>query len=320
VKALNRAALCALPIASSLLGAAACENDVSLQLLAQREPEAQPDAGSPDSGQNDASQVGVDADPNQAGCADGELCSGLGWALRFKGPYDRVEVPSSPLLDVPQDFALEAWVLVESYGAGHGVFNRWWHGVGDIQLTFGVPEPLPAMQLPISEPVPSHTLTSWSFVPAGYWLTVVAPSQPSTDEWHHIAVSYGGGSYRLYVDGAQVASADGVEPVANPPSGVFIGATARNERNYDGSQGPLYWPPIDGFIAEVRLSSGNRYPGDFTPESELSSDESTIALWHLDEGGGSEAVDSGPSRLHGSIHGAEWALAPRRGEVTAAPP
>ena len=81
-------------------------------------------------------------------------------ALRFAGPYDHVEVPSSPLLDVPRDFAVEAWVYIDSYDGGHGVFNRWENTGGDLELTFGVPEIVPAAELPAQDPVPSHTLAA----------------------------------------------------------------------------------------------------------------------------------------------------------------
>jgi hypothetical protein len=275
------------PIALLVLALVGCENDVSVQLLPKPPPEELP-------------------------CIDGDPCSGLAKALYFQGAYDRVEIPSSPLLDVPQDFAIEAWVLVKSYEGGHGVFNRWVAGVSDIQLTFGVPEPLPQLELMSTEQVPSHVLASWSFIGTDYWITLTAPSLPSAGTWHHLAVSYGAGSYRLYVDGVLSASVDATVRVPNAPSPVYIGATARNERGYDGAQGPLYWPPIDGFIAEVRMSSSNRYASDFIPEPRLMADSSTIALWHLDEGEGSAAFDSGPSQLSGVIFGAEWALAPRR--------
>jgi hypothetical protein len=277
---------CRVAIAAALL-ALGCENDVSIQLLA--EP------------------------PVEMPCLEGDPCSGLARALYFKGPYDRVEIASSPLLDVPQDFAVEAWVLVESYDAGHGILNRWAAGIGDLELTFGVPEVLPQLELPTAEQVPSHVLASWGFVQPGSWVSVVAPALPSPLAWHHLAVSYGAGSYRLYVDGSLAASVAASEPIANAPSTLYIGATARNERGYDGSQGQLWWPPMDGFIADVRLSSNHRYPSDFVPEPQLQADSATIALWHLGEGEGDRALDSGPQQLSGSIFGAQWSLAPVRG-------
>jgi hypothetical protein len=34
----------------------------------------------------------------------------------------------------------------------------------------------------------------------------------------------------------------------------------------------------EGFIADVRISSSNRYQADFLPEPELAADQTTIAL------------------------------------------
>jgi Concanavalin A-like lectin/glucanases superfamily len=273
----------------------ACENDVTVHLLPVRP--TSPMVGSVDAG---------------ALCADGDPCSGRTRALYFRGAYDRVEIPSSPELDLPQEFAIEAWVLVKSYSAGHGIFNRWLSGKGDIELTFGTPEPLPRLELPSAEQVPSHVLASWGFVRPDRWLTVVAPALPSVDTWHHIASSYGGGSFRLYVDGSVAGSMEANDTVANPESMLYLGATARQQHTFDDTQGTLYWPPIDGFISDVRVSSNDRYAANFSPEPHLSVDASTIALWHLDEGDGEAAADSGPSQLSGTIIGATWALAPLR--------
>ncbi len=251
-------------------------------------------------------------DPKPDPCVDGDPCSGRYWALSFTGAYDRVEVPSSSLLDVPQDFAIEAWVYVRSYEGGHGILNRWVSGLGDLQLTFGTPEPLSQLELPTLEVVPSHVLASWAFVHTDFWLSVVAPTLPSVNNWHHLATSYGAGQYRLYVDGMLAASAAGTDTVPNPQNTLFIGATERHEGTLDPTLGTRYWPPIDGFIADVRLSSFDRYTADFTPEAALSADDETLALWHLDEGTGSTAKDSGGSGLDGAIVGARWELAPRR--------
>jgi hypothetical protein len=278
-----------------------CENDVQVRLLPKPlafEPE-------PVAGQ----MSGPMPEPP---CEQGDPCSGLARALYFNGPYDRVEIASSPLLDVPQDFTFEAWVLPKSYEGGHTVFNRWAGGVSDIQLTFGTPEPLPQLELPTMEPVPSHVLATWAFVRAETWLSIVAPSKPVVGVWHHLAVSYGSGSYRFYVDGALQGSVASTETIPNCDNKLYIGASARNERGYRGEQGDLWWPPIDGFIAEVRLSSVSRYSPDFTPPPRLTSDASTIALWHLDEGEGDVALDSGPNGLDGAVVGASWAYAPQR--------
>jgi hypothetical protein len=226
--------------------------------------------------------------------------------LSFYGPYDTVEIPDSELLDLPQDFAVELWALVRSFDGGHALFNRWQLASGDIVLTFGTPEPLPNEQLPISAPAPSHDLSAWSLVNSTTWITAVAPERPAANRWHHIAVSYGGGAFKLYVDGTRVAERPGEALLPNPNGAVFIGATARTQVPIDAERGERWWPPIDGFIAEVRLSSTDRYPEDFEPDDELISDDATIALWKLDEGAGAVAFDSGPHELHGAIVGARW--------------
>ena len=69
---------------------------------------------------------------------------------------------------------------------------------------------------------------------------------------------------------------------------------------------------MPGAIADVRMSAVDRYPTDFTPERHLTSDASTLALWHLDEDDGSVARNSGPNHLDGAIVGAAWSDIPSR--------
>src|SRR5690606_6955544 len=44
--------------------------------------------------------------------------------------------------------------------------------------------------------------------------------------------------------------------------------------------------PFDGYIDEVRISSGVRYSGDFVPQPRLTPDANTQALYHFDEPAG----------------------------------
>jgi hypothetical protein len=63
---------------------------------------------------------------------------------------------------------------------------------------------------------------------------------------------------------------------------------------------------VRGAIADVRMSSIDRYPAKFVPQPQLTSDDSTLALWHLDEGAGTVALDNGANHLDGAIVGADW--------------
>jgi hypothetical protein len=45
-------------------------------------------------------------------------------------------------------------------------------------------------------------------------------------------------------------------------------------------------------VADIRLSSGQRYSTNFVPEVHFTNDAMTRALWHLDTGTGTRVVDS----------------------------
>lgn len=87
---------------------------------------------------------------------------------------------------------------------------------------------------------------------------------------HHVAVSSdapgSGNIVRVYVDGAQAATAGATGIAANP--GLSIGGF--------------------GAIDEVRVSSVARYTANFAPPTApFTPDGSTVALFHLDGNGGS---------------------------------
>src|SRR5260221_5324 len=91
-----------------------------------------------------------------------------------------------------------------------------------------------------------------------------------------------------------------------------IGPTPGTERPVDPTDGPPGWPAMDGYIGDARVSSTNRYAANFVPDRRLLPDASTIALWHLDEGKGDIALDSGPNHLNGAIIERQRVTAPAR--------
>ncbi len=110
--------------------------------------------------------------------------------------------------------------------------------------------------------------------------------------WHHIAYTYSGGGYangtsfRFFVDGVQysdVAFEGNVSMVPLPTSGSIE----------LGRQQPGTGRFFNGSMRAVRVSSGVRYADNFTAPRRLSVDATTLALWQMDAGSGSTAVDSG---------------------------
>jgi hypothetical protein len=108
-------------------------------------------------------------------------------------------------------------------------------------------------------------------------------------KWHHVAVTrrHSDGLLRIFVDGQLDAQVDGPDGDLSYRDGrdtsypndpfLVIGAEKHDA-------GPDY-PSYSGFLDEVRLSTVLRYTAAFAPPSApFTTDSSTAALYHLDEG------------------------------------
>ncbi len=151
--------------------------------------------------------------------------------------------------------------------------------------------------------------------------TIVGSRVVADGQWHHVAVTrrLSDGRLQLYVDGALDASADGPDgdgtyrngrQTDRPNSDPFIVIGA--EKHDVISPGFGY----RGWVDEMRFSNVLRYTSNFTrPSAPFVTDGSTVALYHFDEGGGTDASDvsgapGGPSRavvrVGGSPSGPQW--------------
>jgi len=63
---------------------------------------------------------------------------------------------------------------------------------------------------------------------------------------------------------------------------------------------------FDGLVHEVRISNTVRYSQDYKPESHLSLDKDTLALYRCDEGQGNVLKDSSGNRHQGVVTGGKW--------------
>src|SRR6185436_8777593 len=119
---------------------------------------------------------------------------------------------------------------------------------------------------------------------------------------HHLVAQWDGKRCTLFVNG-QSASKENAEPF--DPAAILprmLGA--------DGDwEGKLKGWFFRGRIDEVRISSVLRYREDFTPPdpaAPFAADPQTLALYHFDEGSGTELKDSSGHNYHGKIFGATW--------------
>lgn len=111
----------------------------------------------------------------------------------------------------------------------------------------------------------------------------------TTAKWSHYAGVFDAGSQTvsMFLDGAQVNSATtALMELLPSPAPLFIGMLPPKAAIGFG---------LDGYLAELRLSSTARYSGTFVPERRFVSDDATMALYHFDEAGGSIAHDDSPN-------------------------
>ncbi len=107
--------------------------------------------------------------------------------------------------------------------------------------------------------------------------------------WHHVAWTYDQVVSRLYLDGTEVGTMDGIDPVLETDAPLRIGAQVSGDGTIAGY--------VAGRIDELRVSTVIRYIGPFEPAIRHEPDGATVLLLHLDEGEGTEMFDAS-SLLH----------------------
>ncbi len=159
--------------------------------------------------------------------------------------------------------------------------------------------------------------------------TICGTSNVLDAVWHHVAVQRrrSDGQLSLYVDGALEAQADGPDGDLSYPDDGVPCANCCNGSNCNFSDPFLVlaaekhdagaaYPSYNGFLDELRLSNTLRYNSNFTrPSAAFSTDPTTVALYHFDEGSGDVIADTsmasgGPSdgerRYGGTPAGPDW--------------
>lgn len=141
----------------------------------------------------------------------------VGEAFHFAGTDAFVGVRDSDLWTFgTQDFTVELWVNFAqiqgrdpfmSHDVGPGGRNKWifWydelgHGISGPALRFHINSPTLGPQDPI-----------------------IAPWTPTVGQWYHVAVTRGGSTYTLYIDGAPVATATHTAAIPDAAVPLTIG-------------------------------------------------------------------------------------------------
>lgn len=204
-------------------------------------------------------------------------------ALAFDGVDNYVYVPG---VDRPEDgeMTLEAWVKPKSYQKASTVIARV-HGPALLQLGRSNDYYF-AMDGRAALPH-ARNLRGANFAP-----------RYEIDGWYHVAVVSDKATVSLFVGGVLCWTLPKDQP-PDPGSadGLYIGAhPARDQVRYF----------FEGTIDELRVSSSSRYTDGFQPTRRFEADDNAVALFHFDEGSGTQLMDSSGHNHHGTIFGAKW--------------
>ena len=205
-------------------------------------------------------------------------------SLIFDGVNDHVEIAHSPSLEISQNITLSARVKVSEFGQ--------WDGI----ITKGVNKSPYALQLWSGGRI--RFTANWGS-PSGYsgsgsWNST---ETLSTNEWHHIAVTYDGATIKFYIDG-EYSNMENV-------SGLVFGN--ENENLGFGADWPGGNEFFDGAMDDVSVWNVALTEEQIQSylNNGLSGNESGLAgYWDFNEGSGDIVYDKSGNNNDGSINGA----------------
>jgi hypothetical protein len=127
------------------------------------------------------------------------------------------------------------------------------------------------------------------------WVGLVGPRIKFDDQWHHIAVSKGGNSLQVFLDGSGYLHVNTADiRFVNCPLNLFLGP---NNANGDRA--------LNCAFRAFRVSDKQVYAGPFTPPRQFRKTEDTLLLLDFSAGEGRILPDQSGRGHHGLISGGQ---------------
>jgi hypothetical protein len=161
----------------------------------------------------------------------------FGKALSFDGTNDWVTIGDRSELDLLNAGTLEAWVQPSALASWRSVIMK--------EMAGGLPWALHASS---DTGVPSAHLFSGNSIDA------FGPAPLLQSTWTHLAMTWDSAELRLYVDGAEVATAPATAALAGSAGSVRIGGNGVASQFFSG------------LIDEVRIFSDARTPAEISAD------------------------------------------------------
>lgn len=216
------------------------------------------------------------------------------FALAFDG--NAVVTAETPKFDPHAPFTLEAWVRLNELGKGPdgGRIMRPWGPVGiDNFIEF---------RICLQDHTPDGGVVENNCKTFG---------PPELHRWSHVAGTFDGKKYNLFVDGKRQTNygrfrfADRFSEQAH--ESPLVNMRPSDAKDILSIGGDWYEDghmdhPLNGDLAEIRVSQTVRYKDEFAPKHRLETDEFTWSLYHIDDASTSDVLtDSSGKNHHGKI-------------------
>jgi Concanavalin A-like lectin/glucanases superfamily/Secretion system C-terminal sorting domain len=121
-------------------------------------------------------------------------------------------------------------------------------------------------------------------------------TRPVPGIWYHVAATWNGVSWSIYVNGVLENSLSNVTILPNDPNmlvhlGMIEGASSSYQCHFNGE------------MDEVRFSDRQRVPTEFALTAPSATDGNTLGLWHIDDLAGPTVADASSNGNHGTAYG-----------------
>lgn len=227
----------------------------------------------------------------------GPCVVGVNTALSFDGADDFVALGAPSALDVAGAITLEAWVRPTAAAGAQDVVARGFHSAA--------PAFFQGVGLSIQPAGPAGAETPhyavYSILSAGLSQGAFAPVAPEdVGAWVHLAGTYDGAAWRIYKNGALVATAPSVIGAIPTPSGWAIGAHEGVDRFFQGSLDEVRIWNVARTEAEIAACRGKGLRGDET---------GLVGYWRCDGAAAQQAVPNAAAATGAALDGTRGATA-----------
>ena len=200
-----------------------------------------------------------------------------GGSAYFDGTGDYITIADSADFDLATAWTFETWVYPTNLGSG---FNPIYQTGVDSSNGFVID-------------MSNNGFTPRFLYYVGSWSTLSSSATILNNAWSHIAVTWDGSYYKIFVNGVQTASATSSTAITNPTTGVQVG------RATISSGAHRYYT---GYLSDTHFVKGTaKYTSAFTPPTALTSLVSNTKLkLNFDQAGVFDAISKTDVSLVGT--------------------